>query len=187
MVSNSSRRWKVRAMPRRARRWGEVRVMSVPPKWTRPRVGGWRPVITLNSVVLPAPLGPMSPCTLPASTDTSTSFRAWIPPKRTVICSATSSANGTHLRLDGSARGRGGSTFHGRTGGGGPPGPVVGQLHVHQPDPVGVAAGGHDTEADEDLRELEKADAGGDDGKDGDEQTGGDGPGEHAHPAQGHA
>ncbi len=106
-VSKSSRRWKVRAMPRRARTWGDERVMSVPSKRTRPRVGGWRPVMTLKRVVLPAPLGPMRPWTVPARTATSTSFRAWMPPKRTVICSATSSANGTHLGLDGSPdRGR---------------------------------------------------------------------------------
>ena len=51
----------------RARRCGRSLVMSLPSRRTRPRVGGWRPVITLNSVVLPAPLGPMSPFTGPAA------------------------------------------------------------------------------------------------------------------------
>ena len=36
-------------------------VMSAPSSATRPAVGAWRPVMTLNVVVLPAPLGPMSP------------------------------------------------------------------------------------------------------------------------------
>jgi hypothetical protein len=35
--------------------------MSSPAIVTRPEVGGRTPAITLNSVVLPAPLGPISP------------------------------------------------------------------------------------------------------------------------------
>ncbi len=52
-------------MPRRARRNGLLPVMSVPSSTTRPWVGSWRPVMTLNSVVLPAPFGPMSPVMKP--------------------------------------------------------------------------------------------------------------------------
>ena len=40
--------------------------------------------MTLNSVVLPAPLGPMSPVTVPGSTSIETSSRATLPPKRTL-------------------------------------------------------------------------------------------------------
>jgi hypothetical protein len=36
-------------------------VMGTPSKTTSPPVGRWRPVMTLNSVVLPAPFGPISP------------------------------------------------------------------------------------------------------------------------------
>ena len=71
---NASSRWKVRPMPRVWRprvRPGRsrLRVMSWPRKRTRPRVGGCRPVMTLNSVVLPAPFGPIRPVTVPPSTD----------------------------------------------------------------------------------------------------------------------
>ena len=47
--------------------------------------------MTLNSVVLPAPLGPMSPVTCPDSASIDTASRARWPPKRTVM-SATRSA-----------------------------------------------------------------------------------------------
>ena len=43
-----------------------------------------KPQITLKSVVLPAPLGPITPSTSPAPTATETSSSAVIPPKRTV-------------------------------------------------------------------------------------------------------
>jgi hypothetical protein len=60
---NSSSRWNVRAMPSRDRRDGFMREMSSPSSRTKPRCGGNRPVTTLNSVVLPAPFGPISPVT----------------------------------------------------------------------------------------------------------------------------
>src|SRR4051812_20661391 len=47
--------------------------------------------MTLNSVVLPAPLGPITPTTSPGATVSETSSRAIRPPKRTVT-PATSSA-----------------------------------------------------------------------------------------------
>ena len=62
-VEKSSRRWKVRAIPSRARRYVRVRVTSVPPSDTEPLLGRCRPVMTLNNVVLPAPFGPISPVT----------------------------------------------------------------------------------------------------------------------------
>ena len=59
---NSSSRWNVRARPMRARLCeadaGDVLAVD---ERTGPTLGVSRPVITLNSVVLPAPFGPMSP------------------------------------------------------------------------------------------------------------------------------
>ena len=46
-------------MPRCARRRRGVRVMSRPNSLIEPLSGASSPVIRLNSVVLPAPLGPM--------------------------------------------------------------------------------------------------------------------------------
>ena len=81
---NGSRRWNVRASPWRARLNGASRVTSRSPRRTDPVVGGWRPQITLKSVVLPAPLGPMRPVMAPASASKETSSRARRPPKLTV-------------------------------------------------------------------------------------------------------
>ena len=47
-------------MPRAARWCDAMRVTSAPNNEMRPSVAGSSPLITLNSVVLPAPLGPMS-------------------------------------------------------------------------------------------------------------------------------
>ena len=62
---NSSRRWNVRATPSWARLWGGRVVTSRPSKRTWPLLGDSRPVTTLNSVVLPAPFGPISPVMWP--------------------------------------------------------------------------------------------------------------------------
>src|SRR2546421_10400428 len=53
--------------------------------------------MTLNSVVLPAPFGPMSPVTRPSSTSRSTPWRACTPPKRTSTSWTSSNANARHL------------------------------------------------------------------------------------------
>ena len=72
--------------------------------------------MTLNSVVLPAPLGPMSPVTAPASTRRDTSVSAATPPKRTLTRSTSSAGAaparpgagaGGALRRHGPLRGRG--------------------------------------------------------------------------------
>ena len=47
-------------MPWREIWWAASRVMSVPSKATLPLVGWYMPVMQLNMVVLPAPLGPIS-------------------------------------------------------------------------------------------------------------------------------
>src|SRR5690349_10200026 len=87
---NTSRRWNVRASPRRARRAGESFVMSRSPSRTRPSFGLWRPLITLNRVVLPAPFGPIKPVTDPPSTSSVNRSSAWTPPNRTEIPSTRS-------------------------------------------------------------------------------------------------
>src|SRR4029453_551439 len=52
-------RWKERPMPSRQRSWGAMPVTSRSLKRTLPASGRRWPVMRLNSVVLPAPLGPM--------------------------------------------------------------------------------------------------------------------------------
>ena len=64
---NSSRIWKVRAMPARARRSGVIPLRSRPSSSTCPESGGAMPLMLWNSVVLPAPFGPMSEVTCPGS------------------------------------------------------------------------------------------------------------------------
>src|SRR5215471_8220221 len=57
--------------------------MSLPSRMISPRFGACRPVITLNSVVLPAPFGPMRPLILPASTSSVALSTAISPPNCT--------------------------------------------------------------------------------------------------------
>ena len=61
MPANSSMRWNVRAMPRRARRKVGVRVTSRSSNSTRPWSGRRKPERQLKKVVLPAPFGPIRP------------------------------------------------------------------------------------------------------------------------------
>ena len=56
-------------------------VMSVPPSTTAPPSAGVKPETTSNSVVLPAPLGPMMPTISPGATARSTRSTARMPPK----------------------------------------------------------------------------------------------------------
>ena len=93
----SSSRWNVRASPSRARLVGLSLVMSRPSRTTRPEFGGSRPVMTLKSVVLPAPFGPMSPVTQPGSVSRLTVSSATLPPNRTVTSRTSSDA--MELRL----------------------------------------------------------------------------------------
>src|SRR5215468_9935886 len=73
--------WNVRASPKPMRRWLGQRVTSWPKRRTCPEVAGKMPVITLKSVVLPAPLGPMMALRSPAITRRLTSCTALSPPK----------------------------------------------------------------------------------------------------------
>ena len=75
-VRNRLVTWKERAMPRRTRRWSGSRVTSWPSNRMRPPLTALVPVSMWNSVVLPAPLGPITECTVLARTFRSTPPRA---------------------------------------------------------------------------------------------------------------
>ena len=68
MPANSSMRWNVRAMPSLARLCCGSRPIETPPNRTVPSSGRSVPDKQLNSVVLPAPLGPIRPTTSPSPT-----------------------------------------------------------------------------------------------------------------------
>src|SRR5687768_4073722 len=74
-------RWNERPMPMRQRSWGAMPVTSRSRKTTRPVSGFTWPVMRLNSVVLPAPLGPMMALIEPLGTVKLTPSTAWKPPK----------------------------------------------------------------------------------------------------------
>ncbi len=63
--SHSSMIWKVRPRPARARWCGLCPVSDSPLSDTVPFTGLFRPLHALKVVVLPAPLGPISPVTCP--------------------------------------------------------------------------------------------------------------------------
>src|SRR5438067_450206 len=71
---------------------GFLPTIERPSKATSPRVGCIIPVITLNSVVLPAPFGPIKPWISPTSTWMVTSRSAMRPPNCLVTCSTSRSA-----------------------------------------------------------------------------------------------
>ena len=84
---NASSRWKVRPIPRLARRCTGIRVTLRPSKRTLPWVGRCSPVITLKQVVLPAPLGPIRPVIRPASATKEAWLTAVTPPNWTTTSS----------------------------------------------------------------------------------------------------
>ena len=90
MLPKMRRFWKVRAMPALAASEGDSLVMSWPSKNTRPWVTDCSRLTTLNSVVLPAPFGPMSAVISPSRTSMLTSFTALRPPNWTVTFSTRS-------------------------------------------------------------------------------------------------
>src|SRR3982751_5297169 len=72
--------WKVRTMPA-AQIWcGGRPVMSRPAKVMRPESGWWKPAMAANSVVLPAPLGPIRPTISPWRTSSEAVSTALRPP-----------------------------------------------------------------------------------------------------------
>ena len=80
MYGKSRIDWKVRAMPRATIALGRSPTRLWPSKVMRPLSGRLRPVTALKNVVLPAPLGPISPMMAPRGTTRSTSLSAITPP-----------------------------------------------------------------------------------------------------------
>src|SRR5574337_753931 len=78
--ANSRLIWKVRASPRLTRWCWLQRVTSSPSRITVPAVGTRKPLSRLISVVLPAPLGPISAWRAPAAMASETSWVATKPP-----------------------------------------------------------------------------------------------------------
>jgi hypothetical protein len=76
--------WKVRTTPRPATTCGLKRVISSSRKMTRPELGRRNEVISLNSVLLPAPFGPITARISPSETSKLTALTATSPPKRLV-------------------------------------------------------------------------------------------------------
>src|SRR6476646_3047531 len=74
-------------------------VISVPPRWIVPLVGGRSPESRLVSVDLPAPLGPMTAWMRPRQRSTDTSFTAARPPKRRVRLLADSRTSSATVLL----------------------------------------------------------------------------------------
>src|SRR5437879_2039911 len=71
--------------------------MSEPSMATAPDVGGSSPVTTLNSVVLPAPFGPINPVIRPPSAEIDASSSATLPPKRTLTPRTSSRGTDPYL------------------------------------------------------------------------------------------
>src|SRR3984893_17752332 len=74
--------WKLRAMPRRVRRWAPSPARSRPSNRTRPVSLTSVPHRQLTSVLLPEPLGPIKPTRSPAVTARSMPSSATKPPNR---------------------------------------------------------------------------------------------------------
>ena len=91
-AGNSARFWNVRAMPMRAILYGGSASRSCPSKVMWPSVGWYRRLTQLNSVVLPAPLGPISAQICPSSMTKLSPSSATTPPKRTPTSSISSRA-----------------------------------------------------------------------------------------------
>jgi len=77
MPANSRRLSGTWAMPSATIRWAGVVTRSTPSMTIVPAVGRIIPDTTRMSVVLPAPLGPMTPTASPARTSSETSKSAW--------------------------------------------------------------------------------------------------------------
>jgi hypothetical protein len=114
MVPNSARFWKVRPMPSAAMPWAGVSSSERPSNWMLPSEKLYRRERQLNSVVLPAPLGPIRPTMWPCGTEKETLSSAVMPPKRTL----TPSTRSRSARLAGEAMidsfhdgGRGGAAW----------------------------------------------------------------------------
>src|SRR5262245_11119759 len=107
IASNGWGIWCVSAMPARHRTCAGIVVTSRPSKTTRPRSGRSRPAIRWSAVVLPAPLGPMTPTASCSSTDRLRRSMTRSEPKARETSSSARSAGGLRLRerSQGTARG----------------------------------------------------------------------------------
>src|SRR5699024_8761401 len=103
-----------------------------------------RPVITLKSVVLPAPLGPIRPVISPLGAFIEAPFRARLPPKVTSMSSASSMVAPISAGPGGD---NGGIGRRGRVRGRAA-GPIEGQDRVHLSEVRGVPGPGHTGELD---------------------------------------
>src|SRR5881296_921056 len=97
IASNGWGIWCVSAMPARQRAWAGIAVMSRPSNTTAPRSGRRRPAITLRAVVLPAPLGPITPTASRSFTESVRPSRTWSEPKARDTSRSASSAVGLRL------------------------------------------------------------------------------------------
>src|SRR3981189_1209300 len=83
-------------MPRRQISAGGSPEIRSPLKKTAPDVSGMTPVIRLNTVLLPAPLGPISPWIVDGATVIERSAAACTPPKRRPTARSSSSKGHSH-------------------------------------------------------------------------------------------
>src|SRR3954453_6261638 len=89
----SARFWNVRATPNFAISWGAWSSSSSSPKRIEPSTGVTRRLTQLNIVVLPAPLGPISPQMVPGAMLKVALSSATTPPNRTVTSDTLSRAS----------------------------------------------------------------------------------------------
>ena len=73
--------WKDRLIPNAGSSLGFLPEILIPSKTISPPLTGNSPEMQLNSVVFPAPFGPMMVCTDPCPTDRVTPFTAFTAPK----------------------------------------------------------------------------------------------------------
>ena len=79
--------WNVRAMPAATVWWVFLLLMFFPMRVMSPVVGAYTPVRRLNTVVFPAPFGPISPTSSPSRISMLKSSTALRPPKEMPRCS----------------------------------------------------------------------------------------------------
>src|SRR5438552_6955580 len=132
--------------------------MSRSSRKTRPAVGVCRPVMTLNSVVLPAPFGPMRPVTRLAAASTSTPASAVTPPNRTSTASTRNTDKVVHLLRLGHIHRRGPLADASRRLGAEQHAPDAGteRSELARP-PVGVAGHAENAETRPDVRQVAHA------------------------------
>lgn len=90
MFGNRRVFWKVRAIPSLTTPFSDSPVIGLPSNRIAPLVGLIVPAIMLNSVVFPAPLGPMTPLICPPGTVRLTPLTALTPPNRRVSARVSS-------------------------------------------------------------------------------------------------